>query len=51
MRIGDVELTSDYEDDIAVFYGVNRLYFKRHIIKAFEESKNLLAEHLNAPFA
>ncbi|WP_462147140.1 hypothetical protein [Pseudoalteromonas gelatinilytica] len=50
MRIGDVELTSEYEDDVAVFYGVNRLYFKRHIIRAFKEAKVLLAEHLNAHY-
>lgn len=50
MRIGDLELKSEYEDDAAVFYGMNRLYFKRHIIRAFEESKALLAAHLNAPY-
>ena len=49
MKIGELELNSDYEDDIAVFYGANRLYFKRHIIRAFEESKTLLAEKMNAP--
>lgn len=46
MRIGDLELKSDYEDDIAFFYGSNRLYLKRHIIRAFEEAKNLLKGHL-----
>jgi|SRR3989344_3852598 len=29
---------SDYEDDIAVFYGEYRIYLKRHIVKAFQES-------------
>jgi len=42
MKIGDLELKSDYDDDIAVFYGVNRLYFKRHIIRAFDEAKALI---------
>ncbi len=48
MKIGELELNSEYEDDIAVFYGANRLYLKRHIIRAFEEAKNLLAEQMNA---
>ena len=43
MQIGDLELKSEYEDDIAVFYGSNRLYFKRHIVRAFEEAEKLLA--------
>lgn len=42
MKLGDLELKSEYEDDIAVFYGVNRLYFKRHIIRSFEEAKQQL---------
>lgn len=42
-RIGDLELKSDYEDDIAFFYGKNRLYLKRHIIRAFKEATALLA--------
>ena len=47
MKIGELELNSEYEDDIAVFYGANRLYFKRHIIRAFEEAKDLLAVQMN----
>ncbi len=27
MHIGDIDLMSEYVDDIAIFYGVNRLYF------------------------
>lgn len=42
-KINDLELKSEYEDDIAVFYGVNRLYFKRHIVRAFNEAETLLA--------
>ena len=49
MKIGELELNSEYEDDMAIFYGVNRLYFKRHIIRAFEEAKVLLAEQIKAP--
>ena len=46
MKIDDLELKSDYDDDAAVFYGRNRLDFKRHIIRAFEEAQALLAPHL-----
>jgi hypothetical protein len=46
MKLGDLELTSDYEDDTAVFYGRNRLYFRRHIVRAFEEACTQLAPHL-----
>jgi hypothetical protein len=42
MKIDDLELKSDYEDEIAFFYGKNRLYMKRHIIRAFNKSRQLL---------
>jgi len=48
MKINDLELKSKYDDDTAVFYGTNRLYFKRQIIRAFEEAQELLAPHLAA---
>ena len=35
-------LTSDYDDDVAFFYGHNRLYLFRHIIRAFNEAKQRL---------
>ena len=44
--INDIELKSDYEDDIAFFFGKHRLYFKRHIVRAFNEAQELLAPHL-----
>ena len=52
-KFGEVEIKSEYEDDIAVFYGMNRLYFKRHIIRAFNEASNLLEPILkrNDPLA
>jgi hypothetical protein len=46
MKLGDLELNSDYDDDIAVFYGKNRLYFKRHIVRAYTEAQQLLAPHM-----
>lgn len=42
MRIDGVDLSNDYNDDIAYFYGANRLYLKRQAIRAFEEAKRLL---------
>lgn len=42
-KINDLELKSDYEDDIAVFYGTNRLYFNRHIVRAFTDVQAVLA--------
>ncbi len=42
LSIGDVELAADYEDDMAFFHGTNRLYMRRHILRAFEEAKTLL---------
>ena len=42
MKLDDLELKSDYKDDIAVFYGKNRLYFNRHIVRAFKEAKQQL---------
>lgn len=41
-KIGNVELRSDYEDDIAYFYGKNRLYMNRHIVRVFKEARALL---------
>jgi hypothetical protein len=41
-HVGDLHLKSDYADDIAFFYGKNRLYMKRHIIRAFQEAHALL---------
>ena len=47
-KINDLELKSDYVDDIAFFYGKNRLYLKRHIIRAFKEARALLEPMLSA---
>jgi hypothetical protein len=46
LKMGDVELQGDYEDDIAVFFGTNRIYLRRHVVRSFEEAKSRLAEHL-----
>jgi hypothetical protein len=46
MRIGSVELRGEYPDDTAVFYGTNRLYLRRHIVRCFNEAQVRLAPHL-----
>lgn len=40
MSIGEKKLTSDYQDDICFFFGENKIYLKRHIIRCIQESKN-----------
>ena len=42
LNFGDFEVNSEYEDDTAIYYGKNRLYFNRHIVRAFSEAKSLL---------
>jgi hypothetical protein len=44
--IDDRELKSEYEDDTAIFIGTNRLYLKRHIVRAFDEARTLLGPYL-----
>lgn len=46
MKIDDFEVKSDYENDTAFFYGKNRLYMKRHIVRAFKEATELLVPML-----
>ena len=47
IKIDDLELKSDYGDDIAFFYGKNRLYMNRHIVRTFKEAKALLVPMLS----
>ena len=46
LNIDGLVLGSDYEDEIAYIYGKNRIYVRRHIIRAFEEAKLKLNEFL-----
>lgn len=39
MQIGKTMVKSDYDDDIAFFFGENRIYLKRHIVKILEEAR------------
>jgi hypothetical protein len=36
---GAITQSCYYEDDTAFFFGVHRIYLKRHIVRAFEEAK------------
>lgn len=39
IKIGDKTVVkSDYNDDIAFFYGEHRLYFKRHLLRVLNEA-------------
>jgi len=41
-KIGDVEIKSDYPDDVWFFFGNQKLYLRRHIARAFTEAKRNL---------
>lgn len=41
--VGDIELSSDYEDDVCFFIGNMKIYLNRHIIKYFDEAKKRLS--------
>lgn len=41
IQIGEKIVGSDYDDDIAFFFGENRIYLKRHIIRLLKESKDI----------
>jgi hypothetical protein len=42
LSMPETTLTSDYDDDICFFYGEQKLYLNRHIIRAYEEAKKFL---------
>jgi hypothetical protein len=44
-----VELRNDYDDDIAIFYGPNRIYVNRHIRRVFAEAVRRLEPVLSRP--
>lgn len=49
ISIGDRKLVSDYEDDVCFFFGENKIYFRRHIIKCIQESEIKLRELYAVP--
>lgn len=42
MKIGDVEIKSDYNDDVCFFFGSQKLYLNRHIKRAYTAAKEKL---------
>lgn len=42
MQINDIEIKSEFDDDVCFFFGTQKIYFKRHILRAFEEAKQKL---------
>lgn len=42
-QIGETRIESNYPDDIAFFFGHQRLYLKRHLVRAYEEASALLS--------
>lgn len=43
IAIGDKEpAKNDYEDDVAFFYGENRIYLKRHLIRVVQEAEKIV---------
>ena len=41
-NVGSNSQASDYEDDVCFFFGNQKIYLKRHILRAFEEAKDKL---------
>lgn len=41
-NVNGVVMGCDYADDMAVWHGQQRLYLKRHALRAFEEAKKVL---------
>ena len=44
-QIGDLTMTSDYDDDICIFFGDQKIYLVRHIIRAVKEAELYLKEY------
>jgi len=42
VKLNDYEQTSEYSDDLCFFFGSQRIYLQRHIIRAIEEVKSKL---------
>ncbi len=48
VKLGSFEMYSDYNDDVAYYYGNIRLYLNRHIKRAFQEAKEFIGPMLNS---
>lgn len=47
LQLGELALSSDYEDDICFVFGPAKIYLKRHIIRAFTEALENLKPLIN----
>lgn len=48
VRVGNEDLFfSDYEDDVCFFFGVHKIYLRRHIIRAFQLARQNLLPFLS----
>lgn len=45
-RINGVSYGSDYEDDVAIYYGKSRLYIGRHLLRALIEVSHVYADYI-----
>ena len=43
VKTSGVEIKSDYADDVCFFFGNQKLYLRRHIMRAYEEAKGKLS--------
>jgi hypothetical protein len=50
MQLGDLRLGCEFEDDVAFFYGKNRLYLRRGLIRAYKEACIALAPLFSQDF-
>jgi hypothetical protein len=42
MQFGDILLSSEFEDDMRIFFGSQGIYMRRHIIRALNEASEFL---------
>ena len=45
-RIGEIQISNEYEDDVLFIFGANGLYLKRHIQRAFNELEEIFKPHI-----
>jgi len=47
-ELNGVRIESEHEDDVAFFFGAQRLYLRRHLVRAYNEASASLRPHLDA---
>jgi hypothetical protein len=51
LKAPNFEQASPYADDICFFFGSQRIYLKRHILRAYEEAKSKLLPLVSASYS